>query len=152
MQTIKRAVRVKSIDSSEENIQKAKDKCFIARNLLNDGYSNSNNEDIFKGVEVYLESIEIYSRLIEPYLAIAEICKQFNMKQDSISLLNKVLELESNNKNALKMLDQINKKINNFDNIKKVKKVEAFLPSIKNNFDIREVASFNFEKQFRNKG
>lgn len=109
MLNIKRALKAKISDYSEESFKKSNDKCLLARNFLNSAYSSENpSQYLIKALDTYIEAIEIYSRLIEPYLAIAEICRQFEQTEDSIALLNKVLDIEPKHPVATKMLENMN--------------------------------------------
>lgn len=116
MVNIVRALKVKIGDFSEENLQKANAKCLEAREYLSRaGDSDTPEYDILKAAEIYIEAIDIYSRLTEPYIAIAEICYQFDKYEESIALLNKLLDIDPFFIKAINMLNKITKEYENIN-------------------------------------
>jgi tetratricopeptide (TPR) repeat protein len=105
---ISRAVKAKVENLSKENLNLAIQKCMMAKLLLETATETKDNKLIGDAVEEYLQAIEIYSKLPEPYLAIAYISLILGKPEDSIKLLNKVLDIEPHNSKARSMIDQIN--------------------------------------------
>jgi tetratricopeptide (TPR) repeat protein len=108
MVDISRAIKAKIENLSNDNLDKARQKCQLAKLLLETATETRDNRLIGEAVEEYLQAIEIYSRLPEPYLAIAYISWIMGKPEDAVKLLNKVKEIDPQNKNAEAMSSQIN--------------------------------------------
>jgi tetratricopeptide (TPR) repeat protein len=137
---IKKALKATISEYSEVILIKATDKCILARkSLIKASESDNASKYLLEALDFYIQSIEIYSRLIEPYISIAEICRQFGQLDDSISLLNRVLEIEPKNSIAINMISKIkNEKllerkltINNISTVTKIKKDVNSICSVK---------------------
>lgn len=146
MLDIKRALKAKIFVYSEENIKSAEEKCLLARSYLYKSINKDNYpEDIFKALDLYLEAIDIYSKLIEPYISIAEICSQFEMQTEAVALLNKVLEIEPGNLIATAMLEEMNNGFISFPKVKKINKTSNQLIAKDNKKDFNDVCTVKFK-------
>jgi tetratricopeptide (TPR) repeat protein len=113
MLSIAQAIKAKVENYSRDNIEKARDKCFEAKALVKKSLENNEPEIMFLAVEKYLEAIEHYPKLIEPYLSISFICIKFNKVDEALMLLNKAIELEPFNPKVKEMLEKVRVKRKN---------------------------------------
>jgi tetratricopeptide (TPR) repeat protein len=121
------AIKAKIGTYSQEYLSQATNKCQEAGSLVQKAAETNDPELMFKAVEIYIEAIKIYPKLIEPYLSIAYICWKFNKFDDSIMLLNQAIEIDPLSNNARNMLAKISKekKNNNFSKLKAKYKSDA---------------------------
>jgi hypothetical protein len=107
MLDISNAVKAKIENISQKNLNKAKQMCSLASNQLKKASENNSHEMLSEGISFYMDAIQLYSRLTEPYLALAYLAWQMEQPEDALKLLNKVLEIESFNEPAQIMKKEI---------------------------------------------
>lgn len=108
---ISKSIKLSITNYSKENIKAAEQACIEARHFIKLASSSENNEKfISAAIGSYLESIELYSGLTEPYIGIAYLAINMEKNDEAINLLKKALEIDPLNSNAKIMLDKIKNK------------------------------------------
>jgi hypothetical protein len=103
---IARVNKLKVENYSKETINAAMQKCIEANDLVTEaGRVTSNREILTRAVEIFQESLLIYSRIPEPYIGIAYICHIAGEVKDAIGFINLALSIDPKNPKALEMLD-----------------------------------------------
>lgn len=103
---IARVNKLKVENYSKETIDAAMQKCMAGDNLvLKAGMVTANRELLLRAVDLYQESILIYSRLPEPYIGIAYISYVAGEKKEAIGFINLALSMDPKNPKALQMLN-----------------------------------------------
>lgn len=107
MSNISKIVKAKIENFSQENINKANFYCNQAAKLLKD-FSNSQDINlVVQAMDLYNQSIQIYSRITEPYIALAYLSWQLNDHTNAIQLIKKALDIDPFNKSAQKLFSEI---------------------------------------------
>jgi tetratricopeptide (TPR) repeat protein len=104
---LKRIVKLKVQSQLNENISIAKSKCNQAIEILEYAFEDKNLPLIEKAVSLFGEAIELYSKFVEPYIALAYIFWKMGMYSEAQKFINKALELEPFNKEAQVMLKSV---------------------------------------------
>lgn len=110
---IAKADKFKIESFSTEILEKALLKCNEGASYLNQALEEKSNLLLIKALDSFQESIRIYSRRIEPYMALAYISFQMGKKTEAIKFISKALEIEPKNQKANKLFIKIisNKKL-----------------------------------------
>jgi hypothetical protein len=96
-------------------INSALQKCMKANNfVLNAGKEAKNRDLLIQAIDLYQESLLIYSRIPEPYIGIAYISYIAGEITGAIGFINLALSIDPKNSKALQMLnyyqDELNRK------------------------------------------
>ncbi|MFN8673460.1 MAG: hypothetical protein U0457_15420 [Candidatus Sericytochromatia bacterium] len=130
---IKKIEKVKIEEFSDEIIQNAFSKCKEGSIYLNTALQEKSNAFLLKAIESFQEAIEIYSRIIEPYLALSYISLHMGKNDEALKFISKALEISPKNQKAKKIYEQIlnNKKkrsittlVNNYSENKSSQKIK----------------------------
>jgi tetratricopeptide (TPR) repeat protein len=100
---------------SKGKMHSALQKCMKANNfVLKASKEEKNRELLIEAIDLYQESILIYSRIPEPYIGIAYISYIAGEITEAIGFINLALSIDPKNAKALQMLsyyqDELNRK------------------------------------------
>jgi tetratricopeptide (TPR) repeat protein len=107
------AVKAKIGSYGAEFRQQANNKCLEARMMVQEAAGQNDASLMLKAVDIYIEAINIFPRLIEPYISIAYICWKFKEFDKAVMLLNSAIEIDPLSNNARDMLAKISKEKKN---------------------------------------
>lgn len=114
MFNISKAINERVANYTAGAIDRAEKKCLEARYFLNlFSETGKDKQLLLNALDLYVESIKIYSQQTEPYLAIGYICSVTGKLNDAQKLLNKAIEIDPFNTNARRMLNQVKSDIQN---------------------------------------
>ncbi len=108
---LNRAIKAKIENFSNDNIIKSEEKCNLASQILKKASDTKDFKLIADAIDLYFQAIQFYSRSSQAYIALAYIVSQFSQLEDSIKLLNKVLEIDPYNNHAKNMMKQLQQEI-----------------------------------------
>jgi tetratricopeptide (TPR) repeat protein len=98
---------------SKGKIHSALQKCMKANNcVLKAGKEEKNSELLIQAIDLYQESIQIYSRIPEPYIGIAYISYIAGEITEAIGFTHLALSIDPKNAKALQMLNYYQDKLN----------------------------------------
>ena len=107
MSNISKIVKAKIENFSQENIDKANFYCNQAAKLLKKFSTNQDMDLVIQAMDLYNQSIQTYSRITEPYIALAYLAWQLADHTNAIQLIKKALDIDPFNKSAQKLFSEI---------------------------------------------
>lgn len=107
MSDISKVVKAKIERFSQENIDKAYLYCNEANKLLQNFSINQDILIINQAMDLYIQAIQTYSRITEPYIALSYLSWQLNEYNHAIQFIKKALDIDPFNKIAQKMFSDI---------------------------------------------
>ena len=87
--------------------ERALAKCSEASALLNRAADTRESQWMLHAITCYGEAMELNPDLLEPYLALAELCMYYEQPEQALPLLIKTLELDADEPKALQLWEDL---------------------------------------------
>lgn len=104
---ITKIAKVKVEDFSSEKIEKAILKCNEGAIYLNQALEEKSNLILVKSLDAFEESINLNSKAIEPYLALAYISWQMDKNAEALKFVSRALEIDPKNEKVKQLFNKI---------------------------------------------
>ncbi len=101
------AIKARIEDYSQEAKQAAEQKCTEADEFVNRATENNDSQMIMQAIDIYAEALNIFPKLIRPYLTIANIYKWLGKISEANKILDIALEIEPANQDIHSLLKYI---------------------------------------------
>lgn len=106
---IKKIERVKKTIFSPEAASNAKILCDKASLHFRNGYYKRDKESLYRAMDLYMEAVNVYPRIIEPYICLAYIAFTFEDTDNAREMLFHAQRIEPHSEDVTVLLNEIEK-------------------------------------------